>query len=86
MGIEFRWWGFILHLDRKTACWAASSHPEYERYLDNIPQPWQTFVRGGIAAYKWLMAVVMGSEGIDIHFNWFGFVHWIGTRGVLQPC
>jgi hypothetical protein len=23
----------------------------------------------------------MGADGIDLHFNWFGFLHWFGPNG-----
>jgi hypothetical protein len=86
MGLEFRWWGVILHLNRDAACWAAANHPEMENLLNSIPEPWRTIVRGAIAVYKWLIGSLAGTEGVDIHFNWFGFVHWIGGRGEPQPC
>lgn len=82
MSLEFRWWGIIVHLNRTAACWAAQSHPQFEQLLNSIPEPWQTFVRAAIAAYKW----VMGTDGLDMHFNWFGFVHWLGPNGASQPC
>jgi hypothetical protein len=62
------------------------SHPEFEKLLDAIPEPWRTIVKGAIAAHKWLISKRMGSEGIYIDFNWGGFIHFMGPEGNLQPC
>jgi hypothetical protein len=86
VGFSFYWWGFILHLNHDAACWAAGSHPEFEQYLNRLSEPWRTIVVAAIAAYKWAIGANTGTDGVDIHFNWFGFPHWIGARGGLQPC
>jgi hypothetical protein len=86
MWLEFRWWGVIVHLNREAACWIAQSHPERERLLESIPEPWRTIVRGAIAAYKWAFGNSTGTDGLDLHFNWFGFIHWWGPTGASQPC
>ena len=86
MGLEWRIWGVIVHLNREAACWAAKSHPEFERLLEAIPEPWRTIVRGVIFVHKWIMGQVTGTDGLDLHFNWFGFLHWMGPRGTVQPC
>ncbi|MFE1839624.1 hypothetical protein [Streptomyces sviceus] len=86
MELEFRWWGFIAHLNREVGCWVAASHPEAEKYLDAIPEPWRTFVKVAIAVHKWGFNQRMGADGLDMHFNWGGFCHWIGPIGNLQRC
>ena len=86
MELEFRGWGFIAHLNQDAGCWAAASRPELEKLLEAIPEPWRTFVKGAIAFHKWIFNQRMGTEGLDLHFNWFGFCHWVGPRGGLQPC
>jgi hypothetical protein len=50
------------------------------------PEPWRTIVRGAIAAYKWAFGNSTGTDGLDLHFNWFGFIHWWGPTGASQPC
>ena len=52
MGIEFKIWGVIVHLNREAGCWAAQSRPELEQLLNAIPEPWGTIVRGAIAVHK----------------------------------
>lgn len=86
MGLEFRPWGVIVHLNREAGCWAAQSRPELEQLLNAIPEPYGTFVRGAIAVHKWAFARSMGEGGLDLHFNWFGFLHWFGPNGTPQPC
>jgi hypothetical protein len=86
MWLEFRVWGVIAHLNRDAACWAAAGRPELEQLLNAIPAPWGTIVRGAIAVHKWIIGQRTGVDGLDIHFNWFGFAHWFGPNGASQPC
>ena len=80
---EFHWWGARLSLNREAGCWASISHPEFEKLLDAIPEPWRTIVKVAIGAHKWLINKRMGSEGIYIDFNWAGFIHFMGPVGEL---
>jgi hypothetical protein len=86
IALKFHWWGARLNLNREAGCWASMSHPEFERLLDAIPEPWRTVVRVAIAAHKWMINKRMGSEGIYIDFNWAGFIHFMGPEGNLKPC
>jgi hypothetical protein len=86
MWLEFRWWGVILHLNREVACWAAANRPEVEPYFNAIPEPWRSIVKGVIAVYKFAFGRSTGQNGLDVHLNWFGIVHWWGPNGASQPC
>jgi hypothetical protein len=88
MWFEFRWWGFILHLDRATGCWAAQARPELEKLITgNVGNVWLIqVILGAIALYKWWIGISLGTNGVQIHFNWFGVVHWIAPDGALRPC
>jgi hypothetical protein len=85
MWLEFRWWGVIVHLTREAACLAITGSPNFEQPLNEVPEPWRTFIRAAIAAYSWTIGDRIGVDGVDIHLNWFGFVHWIGPSGAPQP-
>lgn len=86
VSLKFHWWGARLSLNRQAGCWASKGHPEFERLLDAIPEPWRTIVKVAITAHKWLINERMGSEGIYIDFNWAGFIHFMGPEGNPQPC
>lgn len=86
ISLKFHWWGARLSLNREAGCWASMSHPEFEKLLDAIPEPWRTIVKVAIGAHKWLINKRMGSEGIYIDFNWAGFIHFMGPVGDLQSC
>ena len=86
VSLKFHWWGARLSLNREAGCWASKGHPEFEKLLDAIPEPWRTIVKVAIAAHKWLINQRMGSDGIYIDFNWAGFIHFMGPEGDLQPC
>ena len=84
--VQVRWWGLIVSLDRSTGCAVAHGIPEAEALLNAIPPPWGQLVILGIRLQRALIASRMGAEGVDIHINWAGIVHWAEPRGPLQGC
>jgi hypothetical protein len=84
--VQVRWWGLIVSLDRSTGCAVAQGIPEAEALLNIIPPPWGQLVILGIRLQRALIASRMGAEGVDVHINWAGIVHWAEPRGPLQGC
>lgn len=83
---ELRWWGAIVHLDREEGCFAVTGSPAGEALLNAIPQPWGALVSLAVKMHKAWIGSNAGTEGVDLHFNWGGFLHYVGRRGDPQPC
>jgi hypothetical protein len=84
--VEARWWGIIVSLNRGEGCFAATGIPAAEVLLNAIPPPFGQIVLVAIKIHKAWIGANVGAEGVDLHFNWGGFLHWVGSRGALQPC
>jgi hypothetical protein len=87
-GIEMRWWGAVVHLDRYEGCLAATGVPAArDLLLQAIPPPYGPIVLAAVQQQKQLIGSRMGTEGVDLHFNWIGgFIHLVETKGQTQPC
>jgi hypothetical protein len=87
VAIEFRWWGAVVSLDRSAGCFAAHGVPAAgDLVLLSIPPPWGPLVLIAVKAHKAWIASQMGANGVDLHLNWAGFVHWVGPRGGRLDC
>jgi len=85
--VRFQWWDVIVSLDRTVGCFAASGRPEGEALIAAfVPPPWSAFAIAAIRAHKTWIGSRMGSEGVDLYFNWAGFIHRVEPRGHLQSC
>jgi hypothetical protein len=85
--LEARLWGAILHLDRSEGCFAATGVPAAgDLLLLTIPWPYGPAALAAVKLHKAWIGSRLGSEGVDLHFNWGGFMHWVETRGFVQPC
>jgi|tagenome__1003787_1003787.scaffolds.fasta_scaffold18072195_1 hypothetical protein len=83
---ELRWWGAIVQLNHEEACFASTGSSTGEALLNAIPPPWGELVKLAVRLNKnWIRANV-GTDGVDLHFNWAGFLHWVGRVGDAQPC
>jgi hypothetical protein len=84
--IQFWWWGANISLDRTTACFAAKGIPQAgDLLLLTIPPPWGPLALVAVKAHKAWIHAQMGTAGVDLHFNWAGFLHWVGPRGHSAP-
>lgn len=83
---EFRWWGVIVSLNREEACLVATGSPAGEAMLNAIPAPWGQLVLLAVKVHKAWINANTGTDGTDLHFNWGGFLHYVGARGDPQPC
>lgn len=83
--IRWEWWGARVFIDRDASCFLAADHPWGYAALMTIPPPWNVVAVAAVKAYKGFLAMQMGSEGVELHFNWSGTLHWIAPRGVPQP-
>src|SRR2546429_1730505 len=83
---EFRWWGGIVHLDRQEGCFAATGVPEASLLFAAIPQPYGLAAAATVQLNKAWIGSRAGTEGVDLHFNWAGFMHWVETRCKPQAC
>jgi hypothetical protein len=84
--VSTRWWGVIVSLNREEGCFAATGSPAGEALLNAIPPPWGQIVLLAVKVHKFWIGANMGTEGIDLHFNWGGFLHYVGRRGDPQAC
>jgi hypothetical protein len=83
--VQPRWWGVVVSLDREEGCFAATGSPAGEALLNAIPV-WGPLVWGIVKLHKQWIAANTGTEGVDLHFNWGGFLHYVGRRGDYEPC
>jgi len=83
---EFKWWGLIVHLDRQEGCFAANGVPEAAALFALIPQPYGVAAAATVQLNKAWIGSRVGTEGVDLHFNWAGFMHWVEPRGEPQEC
>lgn len=87
VGVEPRLWGVIVHLDREVGCWAATGLPQLElAIMAAVPSPFNVLVVAAIKLHKAWIGSRMGSNGVDLHISWAGFIHWVEPRGDLQAC
>ena len=87
MQLQFRWWGAIVSLNRDEGCFAASGLPEFGNFiLLAIPPPWGEIVLAAVILHKSWIGGNMGTDGVDLHFNWGGTLHWVARRGNPQGC
>ena len=84
--IATRWWGIIVSLNREEGCLAATGSREGEALLNAIPPPWGQLVLLAVKIHKFWIGSNAGTDGIDLHFNWAGFLHYVGRRGDPAPC
>jgi hypothetical protein len=85
--VETRWWGVIVSLDRPGGCFAATGVPEAgDLLLLTIPAPWGQIVLLAVKLHKAWIGANMGTDGVDLHFNWGGFLHFVAGRGEPQSC
>jgi hypothetical protein len=84
--VQVRWWGLIVSLDRSTGCDIVQGLSEAEALLNAIPPPWKQLVILGLRLQRDLIASRMGAEGVELHINWAGIVHWAQPRGPLRAC
>jgi hypothetical protein len=85
----FNWGGAVLSVDRDLACSSVYGYQDLATLLVVsvfIPVPWNFVAMNAVSAYKGWMASQMGSQGVDISFNWWGSVTRIDPRGPHQPC
>jgi hypothetical protein len=80
-------WGAIVSLNREEACFASRGLPEGEGLImAAVPQPWGTLVVALVKLHKFLIGANVGTNGVDLHINWGGFLHHVARRGDLQAC
>ena len=84
--VSTRWWGIIVSLNHEEGCFAATGSPAGEALLNAIPPPWGQIVLIAVKIHKAWIGANIGSDGVDLHFNWGGFLHYVGRRGDPQPC
>jgi hypothetical protein len=84
--IRTNWWGLIVELNREEGCFVATGSPAGEALLNAIPPPWGQLVLLAVKVHKAWIGANTGTEGVDLHFNWAGFLHYVGRRGDAQPC
>jgi hypothetical protein len=83
--VQTRWWGVIVSLNREEACFAATGIPAGEVLLNAIPI-WGPVIVIAVKFHKAWIGANTGTEGVDLHFNWAGFLHYVGRIGDYQPC
>lgn len=81
-----RWWGIIVSLNHEEGCFAATGVPGAEALFNAIPPPWGQIVLIAVRIHKAWIGANIGTDGVDLHFNWGGFLHYVGRRGEPQPC
>jgi hypothetical protein len=85
--VQFEWWGVRFLLDRSEGCFAATGVPELgDLLLLTIPPPYGPLALAAVKLHKKWIADNVGSEGVELHLNWAGFMHWVEPRGVREPC
>jgi hypothetical protein len=84
--LSTRWWGIIVSLNHEEGCFAATGSPAGEALLNAIPPPWGQIVLIVIKIHKAWIGANIGGDGVDLHFNWGGFLHYVGRRGDPEPC
>ena len=84
--VRTNWWGLIVELNREEGCFVATGSPAGEALLNAIPPPWGQLVLLAVKVHKAWIAANTGTDGVDLHFNWGGFLHYVGRRGDAQPC
>jgi hypothetical protein len=87
VSIRFNWWGAVVSLEREAACFAATGYPALGNLIMSfIPPPWNFVTMAAVNLHKYWIGAQMGSQGVDLHFNWGGFIHWVEPRGPRQAC
>ena len=87
ISVSVRWFGGVVSLDRPEACFAAHGIPAAGELIGaTVALPWSAFIVAAIALHKEWIASQMGQDGVDLHMNWAGFVHWVAPRGDLRAC
>jgi len=87
IGVEVRWWGVIVSLDREWGCFAATGIPALEELIKSVvPSPFGDAVVAAIRWHKGWIGRNVGTDGLDLHFNWAGFLHWVEPRGPREGC
>jgi hypothetical protein len=85
--VSVQWWGAVIGLDRSEGCFAATGVPEAGALiLATVPQPYGAAVAAAVVIHKAWIGSQMGTEGVDLHLNWAGFVHWVQRRGDPMAC
>lgn len=84
--VKTRWWGVIVELDRDEACFAATGIDGYDYITGAIAPPWGALVVAAILVHKAWIGGNTGANGVDLHFNWAGFLHHVAQRGPYQRC
>ncbi|MDL5159891.1 hypothetical protein [Actinomycetospora termitidis] len=83
--VEPRFWGLIVHLDQGEGCFAAQGVPAGELALGAIPV-WGPLILAAVKIHKAWIGANTGDQGVDLHFNWGGFLHFVGRRGNPFTC
>jgi hypothetical protein len=83
--VQPRWWGVIVTLNREEACFAATGSPAGEALLNTIPI-WGPIIWAAVKLHKLWIASNTGTDGVDLHFSWLGFLQYVGRRGHFEPC
>jgi hypothetical protein len=83
--VQSRWWGVIVTLNREEGCFAATGSAAGEALLNTIPV-WGPLIWAAIKLHKLWIASNTGTDGVDLHFNWLGFLQYVGRRGAFEPC
>jgi hypothetical protein len=84
--VSGRWWGIIASLNHEEVCGIATGSSADEVLLNAIPPPWGQIVLLSVKIHKAWIGANIGHDGVDLHFNWGGFLHYVGRRGDPQPC
>jgi len=83
--VQPRWWGVVVSLNREEGCFAATGSPAGEALLNAIPV-WGSIIWGAVKLHKQWIGANTGTDGVDLHFNWAGFLHYVARRGDYEAC
>ncbi|MFE5817960.1 hypothetical protein [Streptomyces sp. NPDC056479] len=82
--VQTRWWGLVVSLDRSEGDFAATGIPVAGELLVLTVPLYGPLILAAIEAHKQWIGSRLGTEGVDLHLNWAGFLHWVETRGELK--